>query len=156
MNQNTLFISKNEYSKLSKEFEFRTSTVREQIAKDLSNSFEANNDLRENSTYDELLRMQEMNEVRIREINWIFMTHKVIPHEEKGNSHKITKIGSKVIVGILPSSDLHTYMLVSEVEADPFKNKISVQSPIGINLLEKKVGYRFKYNDCVYQILQIL
>lgn len=156
MNQNTLYITKSEYNKLSKEFETRTFAIREQIAKDLSTSYEANNDLRENSTYDELLRSQEMNEFRIREINWIFATHKIIPHKEKGVSESITKIGSKVIVGIMPRGELLTYLLVSEVESDPFNNKISVTSPIGVNLLNKKIGFRFKYNDCNYQVLQIL
>lgn len=155
MNQEYLYITKSEYQKLLKELQYRD-TLRNQISTDLGLTVEANNDLRENSTYDELLRNQELNELRISEIHSILATYKVLATKKTDSKISVITIGSKIVMGILPSSDLITYHLVSEVEANPFENKISILSPFGSQIIGKKIGYKFKLNQNIYQILQIL
>ena len=46
--------------------------------------------------------------------------------------------GSKVILGIF--GDEKHYQIVGSTEADPYKNKLSYESPIGAAILNKSAG----------------
>lgn len=75
---------------------------------------------------------------------------------KKACSNKI-QIGSEVKVRV-NGKDI-TYMIVSDVEADPLKNKISNNSPVGKALIKSKVGATVEItiagNKVKYEILEI-
>ena len=59
---------------------------------------------------------------------------KIIAHRDK------VDIGARVTIQEEGFDDLETYQVVGPKEADPPKNRISFESPIGRALLGKKVG----------------
>ncbi len=95
----------------------------------------ANGDLSENADYDAARNDQAQTEARIKELEYK-LEHSVIADNKKNGS---AGIGS--IVTILDDfGDEEEYRLVSSVEADPFNNKISVDSPIGVAINGHKTG----------------
>jgi transcription elongation factor GreA len=151
---NTIQLSRSEFNKLSKEYIFRIEIYRAQIAQEFSDTLEANNDLRENSTYDELILKKDFNEQRISELLRVLSTSSRIPPRRKNDN--TVNIGTKIVLGKLPGYEIITYHLVSEIEANPFDNKISVNSPIGELVNGKKIGDKIKYNKIIYEILQLM
>ena len=91
-------------------------------------------DLRENAEYDAARKEQGLVETRIAEIEEILQNAEIIQSSD----------GSAVVLGStveLQSSDKTvTYTVVGPVEADPLAGKISNESPIGKELMGKKVG----------------
>ena len=95
-------------------------------------------DLRENAEYDAARKEQGLVETRIAEIEEILQNAEIIQSSD----------GSAVVLGStveLQSSDKTvTYTVVGPVEADPLAGKISNESPIGKELMGKKVGDEVK------------
>jgi transcription elongation factor GreA len=71
---------------------------------------------------------------------------------EKECAGKI-EVGS--IIKILFDGKEENYEIVAPTEADILKNKISYCSPIGKELMNKKVGDKFKFNNTEIKILEI-
>jgi len=92
-------------------------------------------DLSENADYDAARNDQAQLEARIKELEYK-LEHSKIVDTKKGGS---AGIGSIVTIKD-EFGDEEEYKLVSSVEADPFNNKISVESPIGIAIKGHKVG----------------
>lgn len=91
-------------------------------------------DLSENAEYDSAREEQGLVESRIAEIEDILLNAELI----KSNGKSKVGLGSKVE---LKTGAKHvTYHLVGPVEADPLEGKISNESPIGLALIDKKVG----------------
>jgi len=91
-------------------------------------------DLSENAEYDTAREEQGIVETRIAEIEDILMNA-----EEIKNGHsKTVHLGSKVT--LKNDTKEVTYTIVGAVEANPVDGKISDQSPIGQQLMGKKVG----------------
>ena len=95
----------------------------------------ANGDLSENADYDAARNEQAQIEARIKELEYK-LEHSKIVDKQKGGC---AGIGSVVTVKD-EDGDEEEYKLVSSVEADPFNNKISVESPIGIAIKGHKTG----------------
>ena len=95
-------------------------------------------DLSENSEYDEAKNEQAKIEARIVEIEAMLKNIEIIS-EVKGNA-KTVMIGVKVKVYDEEFDEECEYLLVGSTEADPRKNKISDESPVGKALLGHKVG----------------
>ena len=95
-------------------------------------------DLRENAEYDAARKEQGLVETRIAEIEEILQNAEIIQSSD----------GSAVVLGStveLQSSDKAVaYTVVGPVEADPLAGKISNESPIGKELMGKKVGDEVK------------
>ncbi len=92
-------------------------------------------DLSENAEYDTAKNMQGQIEARIKEIEY-----KLEHSEVMDGSKDVVSVGSTVIVKYVDDDDKEEYKIVGSLEADPFENKISNESPIGKSLLGKKVG----------------
>lgn len=91
-------------------------------------------DLSENAEYDAAREEQGLVETRIAEIEEILQQASIIT-AKKGS---VIDLGHTVE---LVSGDREkTYQLVGPVEANPLEGKISNESPIGKELLGKKVG----------------
>lgn len=95
-------------------------------------------DLSENSEYDEAKNEQAKIEARIVEIEAMLKNAEIIT-DIKG-APKIVKVGAKVKVLDIELNEEFEYHIVGSTEADPRKNKISDESPVGKALMGKKSG----------------
>ena len=95
-------------------------------------------DLSENSEYDEAKNEQAKVETRIGELEEILKNVVVI--NESDLSDDTVNMGMTVKVYDEEYDEEDEYNIVGTNEADPLKNNISDQSPIGMALIGKKVG----------------
>ncbi|MGN0551656.1 MAG: transcription elongation factor GreA [Acutalibacteraceae bacterium] len=94
-------------------------------------------DLSENSEYDEAKNDQAMVEARISTIEAMLKNVKIIDESEISNEY--VHVGSTVRVMNLTANRECRYKIVGSNEADPCEGLISDESPVGKNLLDKKV-----------------
>ena len=95
-------------------------------------------DISENAEYDDAKNEQAHLETRISQLEQILQNANVIDEDEV-NTHEVN-IGAKVILFDEEFKEEVEYSIVGSAEADPFNNKISDESPVGLELLGKKVG----------------
>ena len=95
-------------------------------------------DLSENAEYDAAKEAQGMLEAKISQLKNILVTARLIDESAIGTDE--VRIMNKVTIKNLKTKKEMTYMLVSESEADLRSGKISVNTPIALGLLGKKVG----------------
>ena len=93
-------------------------------------------DLRENSEYDAARKKQGLAETRIAEIENILQNAVIIGEGEKDK----VNLGNTIKLKNLENSKEVKYTLVGAVEANPLEGKISNESPIGQQLINKKLG----------------
>jgi len=92
-------------------------------------------DLKENSEYAAAKEELSFIENRIIELEKIIAQAQVVNDQ---TSSGVIKIGSRVTVS--HDATTQTIDIVGDYESDPLNNKISINSPIGKALLNKKVG----------------
>lgn len=92
-------------------------------------------DLSENSEYDAARDEQAQLEARIQELEYK-LEHATI---SDGSTDKVA-VGSTVTVLYVDDNEEVEYKIVGGLEADPFENKISNESPIGQAIIGAKVG----------------
>ena len=95
-------------------------------------------DLSENSEYDEAKNEQAILEAKIAELERQLKNVKILDDAEI--DHTKVSIGSKVTAVNENTGKEVTYTIVGSTEADPFKGKISDESPVGAALLGHGVG----------------
>ena len=96
----------------------------------------AQGDLSENADYDAARDEQAKIEARIQELEYMLEPAKII--EKK--SGDVVGVGTTVTVKYVDDDEEEVYSIVGSMEADPFENKISNESPIGKAIMDKKVG----------------
>ena len=96
----------------------------------------AQGDLSENADYDAARDEQAKIEARIQELEYMLEHAKII---EKSSGDIVT-VGTTVTVKYVDDDEEEVYSIVGSMEADPFENKISNESPIGKAIMDKKVG----------------
>ena len=99
-------------------------------------------DLRENSEYDAARKKQGWAESRIAEIENILQNAEIIGGGEKGK----VGLGNSVSLKNLDNGKIVKYTMVGAVEANPLEGKISNESPIGVQLMGKKLGEEVEIN----------
>lgn len=119
---------------LKTEYEKLTKVIRPQIAHRIQIAREFG-DLAENTEYDAAKEEQSLVEARIAQIEEVLPKAQLI---QEPHGAEIVVIGSTVVVQI--NDDIHEFQIVGSMEADPAKNKISNESPIGKSLLGLKAG----------------
>jgi transcription elongation factor GreA len=95
-------------------------------------------DLSENAEYDAAKEAQGLLEMRIAKLDEILSNARLIDESQLDTSKAL--VLSTVTIKNKINSQLMTYTLVAESEADLKMGKISVNSPIGKGLLGKSVG----------------
>lgn len=93
-------------------------------------------DLSENSEYDAARDEQAKIEARIQELEYKLEHATIIDNKDKTT----VNVGCKVKILYVEDKEEDEYTIVGSLEADPFENKISNESPIGAALIGKKVG----------------
>ena len=109
----------------------RRNEVSEQIA--IARGF---GDLSENAEYDEAKKEQAKVEAEIPRLQATIRTATVVADDEI-TTEKVS-IGTIVKVKDIEENEEVEYAIVGANEADPFDNKISVESPVGAGLLGAK------------------
>lgn len=125
------------YDLLVKELKYLKGERREEIKEAIAvaRSF---GDLSENSEYDEARNDQAKTEARIVELEELIENAIIV--DEASIDTSIVNIGSTVLVYDEQEKEEIEYSIVGSIEADPFANKISDQSPIGRGLVGSKKG----------------
>lgn len=93
-------------------------------------------DLSENADYDAARNEQAEVEGRIKELEFMLANATII---EKKDSHTVD-VGSTVTIKYVDDDEEEVYHIVGRMEADPFENKISNESPIGKAIINKSEG----------------
>ena len=96
----------------------------------------AQGDLSENANYDAARNEQAEVEGRIKQIEFMLANAQII---EKSSNHTVD-LGSTVTISYVDDDEEEVYSIVGRMEADPFENKISNESPIGKAIIGKKEG----------------
>lgn len=93
-------------------------------------------DLSENSEYDAARDEQAKIEARIQELEYKLENATIIDNTDKST----VNVGCDVTILYVEDEEEDVYSIVGSLEADPFENKISNESPIGSAIIGKKVG----------------
>ena len=100
----------------------------------------AEGEIEENPEYDDAKNEQAFVEGRILQIETVLSNAVLIEHNLAKGADKDVRLGSKITVSEVGSSEKEQYVLVGSAEADPAHGKISNESPMGKALLGKKVN----------------
>ncbi len=143
--------------KLENELENLRSVRRHEVAERLKLAI-SYGDISENSEYDDAKSEQAFIEGRILELEQMINTATII--DGKASKKKnVVYLGSTVVVKDMETNEEETYTIVGTTEADPFKNKISNESPVGAAILGRKVNTVVQVNTPVgelsYKILKV-
>lgn len=121
--------------KLETELERLKIVERPIIIEDLKEA-RAQGDLSENAEYDAARTEQAILEARIIELEQMIENAVIV---EKISKDKVS-VGSKVTLKIEGEEEVYT--IVGSIEADPFENKISYESPIAKAIMDKKINVK--------------
>ena len=123
--------------KLEEELEYLKTIKRKEVAEKIKEA-RGFGDLSENAEYDEAKNEQNQVESRIIDLENMLKNAVVIDQDEV----EIDKvgIGTRVKVYDVEFDEEIEYSIVGSTEADPDKNKISDESPVGKAILGKKLG----------------
>jgi len=92
-------------------------------------------DLSENADYDAARNEQAQLESRIKELEYKLEHCEIVENADK----HIANVGSTIVIEYEPD-DCEEFKIVGSLEADPFNNKISNESPIGKAVIGHKAG----------------
>lgn len=113
-------------------------------------------DLSENAEYHSAREDQQLVETRIDEIQSVIASAHVVS-TSRGTSK--VSVGSTIVVTIKGKKTKVTFHMVGEFEADPMEGKISMASPVGKALMNKKKGDEVKVvtpsGEVIYVIEEI-
>lgn len=129
MNNN--FLTKEGFVKLQKELEFLRKDRRQEIAARLREASDGE-DLIENAEYEAAKNEQAFVEGRIKELEILLATAKIISGTKNNGS---VQVGSKVTIQEEGYDKKETFVIVGAAEANPSEGKISNESPLGKALL---------------------
>jgi transcription elongation factor GreA len=141
-----ILLTKDGLKKLTEELEDLKNVKRKEVAEKLKEAI-SYGDLSENAEYDAAKNEQAFVEGRILEIESMIENAKVIKGSAKSGG-KIVQLGStvEIVDASSKAAESETFTLVGSTEADPFSGKISNESPLGVALLEAKVGDEISYD----------
>ena len=133
-NENTFVMTAEGYLEAENELNELKNVRRPEVIQALKDA-RALGDLSENADYDAARKEQAIIEAKIQELEYRLEHAEII--DNKGKS-KIN-LGSTVVI-TYDDGEEEEYKIVGSMEADPFENKISNESPIGMALINHKVG----------------
>lgn len=131
------YVTKDTFEKMKTELQHMKGVDRPAASKAIGEAREKG-DLKENAEYDAAKEAQGMLEAKIKQLEGIIATARIVDESEIDTSK--VSILTKVTLTNLATKKQVTYQIVSEKEADLKLKKISASSPIGHGLLGKAVG----------------
>ncbi|MCM0647871.1 transcription elongation factor GreA [Clostridium swellfunianum] len=130
------YLTEEAINKLKEEIEHRKVVVRKHINEDLKEA-KSHGDLSENFEYKSAKRDRARNESRIRYLERMIKTARII---EDTTANDEVGLGKKVTLRFLDDDDTEEFKIVTTIEADPMNNMISIESPIGKVIYKHKIG----------------
>ena len=131
------FLTKDKYKELEEELERLKTSGRKDISESLKTAKELG-DLSENAEYIEARENQQRLEKRIAEVEHMINNVQLINSHGSGKNKDNVSVGSTVEV--THDGKSHSFFIVGSNEADPTEGYISNESPLGRELVGKKVG----------------
>ena len=140
-------LTKQDIAKIQEEIDYRKLVVRHEALEALKEA-RAQGDLSENFEYYAAKRDKNKNESRIRYLERMIKTAKVI---EDDSAEDEVGLFNTVTIYIEDDDEEETYKLVTTVRGNSMQGRISIDSPLGKAILGHKVGDRVyvKVNDRV-------
>ena len=138
-------LTQKDIEKMEAEIEHRKLVVRKQALEDVKVA-RAQGDLSENFEYKAAKQFKNENESRIRYLEKMIRTAKIISEESAEDE---VGMNNTVDVYFEEDDEVETYKIVTTVRGNSLKNLISKESPLGAAIFGKKVGDRceVKVND---------
>lgn len=130
-----IYLTSNGLEELQKELDVLKQERRPAVITALKEA-RALGDLSENAEYDAARNEQAFVETRIQELE-AMIEQAIIVKQVKTDK---VAVGTKVKLRYVADNDTEVYSIVGSVEADPFNNKISNESPIAKAIMGLKVG----------------
>ncbi|MEG0014544.1 MAG: transcription elongation factor GreA [Cellulosilyticaceae bacterium] len=130
------FLSSEDIEEMKKEIEYRKVFERKRLIEDVKEA-RAHGDLSENFEYKAAKRERGKNESRIRYLERMIKTGKVISTESKIDEVGLNK---DVRIKFLDDDFEQIFNIVTTMKTDAVNSKISIESPLGKALFKKKVG----------------
>ncbi len=130
-----IYLTESGLDELKKELDYLKLEKRPEVINALKDA-RALGDLSENAEYDAARTAQAEVEGRITELE--AMIEKAVIIKEV-STDKVS-IGSNVKIKYVEDGETEVYSIVGSMEADPFQNKISNESPIAKTIMGLKVG----------------
>ncbi|RJR29081.1 transcription elongation factor GreA [Candidatus Microgenomates bacterium] len=153
-NTKQLQVTGDGFKSLKSELEELVNTKRPQLVKRLERARQEG-DLTENSDYTNAKEELEFLDGRIDELTHVVNNAEVV--EDSSVSRDTVDVGTTVV--LTSNGDRHEYKIVGEWEADPMKKLISHESPLGKQLVGKKVGEQVEVEapagKISYKVLEI-
>ena len=122
--------------KMQEEIEYRKLVVRPQALEEVKTA-RAHGDLSENFEYHAAKKVKNQNESRIRYLERMIKTAKVISEDSAEDE---VGINNTVTVEFVDDGSVETYRIVTTVRGNSLENLISNESPLGKALLGGKEG----------------
>ncbi|MDH3004306.1 MAG: GreA/GreB family elongation factor [Candidatus Shikimatogenerans sp. JK-2022] len=145
------YISKKYFKKLKKKLFILENNIKNKIVNQMKKSIEKG-DLSENYEYISAKESYELLLIKINKLKNIILNSRII-NKKKNNKINIL---SKITIKNLNNNIIYKYTIVSNTEANIFKNKISINSPIALSLIGKKKGDIITINNNIkYKIINI-
>jgi transcription elongation factor GreA len=138
-----VFLTPEGYEWLREEWEKLTQVRRPQILADLKQARE-DGDLRENAAYDTARLEQSRTEGRIRELEEILKSARLIRWTEPPTR---VDLGVQVTLLNLATEETVEYTVVTGEEVAAGTGRISINSPLGQALAGRRVGSRISLSD---------
>lgn len=132
-----ILLTQEGYDKIVAEHEELVSVRRKEVSERLKEAI-SYGDLSENAEYDSAKNEQAELEEKILKLENMIRKATIINEDEMTNDR--VRVGLKVKVVDTKSGDEMEFTIVGATEADPFAGRISNESEVGKNLLDKKKG----------------
>lgn len=131
-------LTKNDIKKMREEIEYRKIVRRKELLEDVKEA-RAHGDLSENFEYHAAKKEKNKNESRIRYLERMIKTAKIVSDESKEDE---VGLNNTVHLYFEEDDEVEVFKLVTTVRGNSLKGLISTESPIGKAILGKKAGDR--------------
>lgn len=130
------FLTKQDIEEMKKEIEYRKAVVRKKRNEEVKEA-RAHGDLSENYEYKAAKRERGRNEGRIKYLERMIKTATII---EDNTGEDEVGLGKIVTVYFIEDDFSIDYEIVTTMATDAVNNKISIESPLGKVIYNKRVG----------------
>ena len=128
-------MTQKDIKRMEEEIEYRKLVVRKEALEDVKTA-RAHGDLSENFEYKAAKQFKNQNESRIRYLERMIKTAQII--SETSNEDEVG-LNDRVTIYYPEDDEEETIKIVTTVRSNSLKGKISIDSPLGKALLNKKV-----------------
>ena len=131
-------LTENDIKKMEEEIEYRKLVVRKNALEAVKEA-RSHGDLSENFEYHAAKKEKNQNESRIRYLERMIRTAKIVSDESKEDE---VGLNNKVDVYFEDDDETETFKLVTTIRGNSLEGRISTESPIGKAIFGHKVGDR--------------